>query len=161
MGYYPCLPRLPVCMISPTSSIPLCRCCMEVRLKRWAWDLIIMSDKSSKPEACNDFSIADTCPVDEIIKLKGHTFSWKRCRLRIRLPLTVGEIRHVARDKQGCGFWNCTSRLERTGITIIMAYHEKGYMDEVGARTVLRLPPYCQENLPVSEKPNHSVPCSD
>jgi hypothetical protein len=76
----------------------------------------------------------------------------------------VGDVRHVARDKQVCGFWHCTSRLERTGITIIMAYRENGYMDEVGARTVLRLPPileYCQENPPATEKPNQSVLCSD
>jgi hypothetical protein len=47
-----------------------------------------------------------------------------------------------------------------------MAYHEDGYMDELRARMVLqvRLLPileYCQESLPVTEEPNHSVLCSD
>lgn len=45
-----------------------------------------------------------------------------------------------------------------------MAYHEDGYMDELRARTVLRLLPtleYCRESLPVTEGPNHSVRCSD
>jgi hypothetical protein len=54
-----------------------------------------------------------------------------------------------------------SARQDQSVTTIIIAYHEKGYMHEAGAKTI-NLPPfhcieYCPKIRPATEMPNRSA----